>query len=138
MLDYISPGFVVSTIDECIWVQFQSRSVLRWQQSGRCASNGFQAPREAGFGKVLVILSPLLVGGGVVTYAKYDDGFRKTLVANVPVVEPALNFFLKDKQGIGKKIEATRETVMGFFAPSHDTPKKPSEDVPPSLPKSKP
>lgn len=53
--------------------------------------------QEAGFGKFLLILSPFAVTGGVVAYAKYDNEFRKTLVKNVPQIEPVLEVFIDDK-----------------------------------------
>jgi MICOS complex subunit MIC60 len=53
--------------------------------------------QEAGFGKFLIILSPFAVTGGVVAYAKYDEEFRKTLVKNVPAIEPVLEIFIDDK-----------------------------------------
>lgn len=51
---------------------------------------------EAGFGKFLLILSPLAIGGGIVGYAKYDKEFRQTLVKNVPGIEPVLEVFIDD------------------------------------------
>lgn len=93
----------------------------------------FQPPREAGFGKLLVVLSPVLVAGGVVSYAKYDDGFRKTLVQSVPAIEPALNYLLKED--LGKELGSAKDSVLGFFGNSNDTPKK-VNDVPPPLAKS--
>lgn len=99
------------------------------------AFSKYQAPREAGFGKLLVVLSPVLITGGVVTYAKYDDGFRKTLVQSVPAIEPALNYLMKED--LTKDISGAKDTVMGFFGGnSNDTPKK-VDDVPPPLAKSK-
>lgn len=53
--------------------------------------------QEAGFGKFLFIISPFAVGGGVIAYAKYDAEFRKTLVKNVPAIEPVLEVFIDDK-----------------------------------------
>lgn len=51
---------------------------------------------KAGFGKFLLILSPFVVGGGVISYAKYDKDFRQTLVKNVPGIEPVLEVFIDD------------------------------------------
>lgn len=104
--------------------------------SRRCLSKASSAaPREAGFGKLLVVLSPVLVTGGVVTYAKYDDGFRKTLVQSVPAIEPALNYLLKED--LAKELGGAKDTVMGFFGGnSNDTPAKKVDDVPPPLAKS--
>lgn len=91
--------------------------------------------REAGFGKVLVVLSPFLVGGGVVTYAKYDDDFRKTLVKNVPAIEPVLKVLLQEENpldDVTKKLDEISSTISGytssitgFFTGSE--PEKPAE-----------
>lgn len=73
--------------------------------------------REAGFGKVLVILSPFLVGGGVVTYAKYDNEFRKTLVTNVPALEPVLKVLLQEENpldDVSKKLDEISSTISGY------------------------
>lgn len=51
---------------------------------------------EAGFGKFLLILSPFVIGGGVISYAKYDKEFRQTLAKNVPGIEPVLEVFIDD------------------------------------------
>jgi MICOS complex subunit MIC60 len=52
--------------------------------------------REAGFGKFLLIISPFAIGGGVISYAKYDKEFRQTLVKNVPGIVPVLEVFIDD------------------------------------------
>lgn len=73
--------------------------------------------REAGFGKVLVVLSPFLVGGGVVTYAKYDNEFRKTLVSNVPTLEPVLKVLLQEENpldDVTKKLDEISSTISGY------------------------
>ncbi|XP_055544802.1 MICOS complex subunit Mic60 isoform X2 [Wyeomyia smithii] len=73
--------------------------------------------REAGFGKVLVVLSPFLVGGGVVAYAKYDYEFRKTLVINVPALEPVLEILLQEKNpldDVTKKLDEISSTISGY------------------------
>jgi mitofilin len=70
--------------------------------------------REAGFGKFLLILSPFAVAGGVVAYAKYDSEFRKTLVTNVPQIEPVLEVFIDDKNpfaDVQKKYEEYKTSV---------------------------
>lgn len=99
-------------------------------QSSRSLSK-FQPPREAGFGKVLVVLSPILAAGGVITYAKYDEGFRKTLIQTIPGAEPALNYFLEENE-IGKKFDEAKDSVIGLFGSSNDTPKK-ADIIPPPL-----
>lgn len=95
----------------------------------------YQPPREAGFGKLLVILSPVLVTGGVVSYAKYDDGFRKTLIENVPAIKPALDYLLKED--LAKDLGGAKDSVLGFFGNSNDTPAKKVDDVPPPLARSR-
>ncbi|XP_058467387.1 MICOS complex subunit Mic60 isoform X2 [Malaya genurostris] len=73
--------------------------------------------REAGFGKVLVILSPFLVGGGVVAYAKYDDEFRKTLVTSVPALDPVLKALLQEEnplEEVTKKLDDISSTISGY------------------------
>lgn len=70
--------------------------------------------QEAGFGKILLILSPFAVSGGVVAYAKYDNEFRKLLVKNIPAIEPVLEVFIDDKNPFGdvtKKFEEYKTTV---------------------------
>lgn len=69
---------------------------------------------EAGFGKFLLILSPFAIGGGVISYAKYDKGFRETLVKNVPALEPVLEVFIDDVNpfaDIQKKLEEYRKKI---------------------------
>lgn len=93
----------------------QTTQLLR-SLSTRGASNIPQF-REAGFGKVLVILSPFLVGGGVVTYAKYDNEFRKTLVTNVPALEPVLKTLLQEEnplEEVSKKLDEISSTISGY------------------------
>lgn len=116
----------------------QSTHVLR-SLSTRGAVPEF---REAGFGKVLVVLSPFLVGGGVVTYAKYDNEFRKTLVNNVPALEPVLKVLLQEENpldDVTKKLDEISSTISGYtssitgFFTGGDT-EKPAEkkvDLPP-------
>lgn len=70
--------------------------------------------QEAGFGKFLLILSPFAIGGGIITYAKYDKGFRQTLVKNVPGIEPVLEVFIDDVNpfaDIQKKIGEYRKKI---------------------------
>lgn len=84
---------------------------------------------QAGFGKFLLILSPFAIGGGVVSYAKYDKEFRNTLEKNVPGVQPVLEVFIDDvnpfadvQKKLGeywKKIDDTtssiKSSVTGLF-----------------------
>lgn len=70
--------------------------------------------QEAGFGKFLLILSPIAVSGGIIAYAKYDNEFRKLLVKNVPAIEPVLEVFIDDKNpfdDVSKKFEEYKSTV---------------------------
>jgi MICOS complex subunit MIC60 len=77
--------------------------------------------QQAGFGKFLLILSPFAIGGGVISYAKYDKEFRQTLVKNVPGIEPVLEVFIDDvnpfadiQKKIGeywKKIDETSSSI---------------------------
>lgn len=91
----------------------QSTHVLR----SLSTRGGVPEFREAGFGKVLVVLSPFLVGGGVVTYAKYDNEFRKTLVSNVPALEPVLKVLLQEENpldDVTKKLDEISSTISGY------------------------
>lgn len=99
--------------------------------------------REAGFGKVLFLLSPFLVGGGVVTYAKYDNEFRKTLITTVPALESVLNVLLQEENPldevskkldeISSSISGYTSTVTGFFTGGKEEEKKLEKkvDLPP-------
>lgn len=74
--------------------------------------------QEAGFGKFLLIISPLAIAGGVVAYAKYDEEFRKTLVKKVPAVEPVLEMFIDDKNpfdDVQKKFNQYKTSVSSTF-----------------------
>lgn len=119
----------------------QSAQLLR-SLSTRGTSNIPQF-REAGFGKVLFVLSPFLVGGGVVTYAKYDNEFRKTLITTVPALEPVLKVLLQEENPlddvskkldeISSSISGYTSTVTGFFTGGKEDEKKPEKkvDLPP-------
>lgn len=74
--------------------------------------------QEAGFGKFLFIISPFAVTGGVVAYAKYDEEFRKTLVKNVPAIEPVLEVFIDDKnpfEDVQKKFNQYTSSVSSSY-----------------------
>ncbi|XP_053671829.1 MICOS complex subunit Mic60 [Anopheles nili] len=100
--------------------------------------------QEAGFGKVLVVLSPILIGGGVVTYAKYDNEFRKTLITNVPALEPVLKALLqetnplddvtKKMDEISKTIGGYTSTITGFFGGGGGGEEEKKQDKKPDLP----
>uniref|UniRef100_A0A182N4N9 MICOS complex subunit MIC60 n=1 Tax=Anopheles dirus TaxID=7168 RepID=A0A182N4N9_9DIPT len=110
--------------------------------SGSARGSNLPPFQEAGFGKVLFVLSPFLIGGGVVTYAKYDNEFRKTLITNVPALEPVLKALLqetnpleevsKKMDDISKTIGEYTSTITGFFGGGEDE-KKPEKkpDLPP-------
>lgn len=118
------------------------------QQSRRQYSNSNGLPpnvREAGFGKVIVFLTPLAAVGGAITYAKYDKDFRKTLEQNVPGAESLIKVALQEENpfkgineqidsvkkqfdGVAKTIEGATSTVTGLFGGSDkDAPKKAEE-----------
>lgn len=91
--------------------------------------------QQAGFGKILFILTPIATGAGVVAYAKYeinklicaeliaiicvycryDDKFRKTLVQTVPGIDPVLKVFLQEEGNAfneaGKSISKATQKV---------------------------
>ncbi|XP_052869918.1 MICOS complex subunit Mic60 isoform X1 [Anopheles cruzii] len=113
----------------------------RWYSGGARGSN-LPPFQEAGFGKVLVVLSPILIGGGVVTYAKYDNEFRKMLITNVPALEPVLKMLLqetnpldevsKKMDDISKTIGEYTSTITGFFGGSEEEKKAEKKpDLPP-------
>uniref|UniRef100_A0A4Y0BPU5 MICOS complex subunit MIC60 n=1 Tax=Anopheles funestus TaxID=62324 RepID=A0A4Y0BPU5_ANOFN len=109
--------------------------------SGSARRSNLPPFQEAGFGKVLVVLSPILIGGGVVTYAKYDNEFRKTLITNVPALEPVLKALLqethpldevsKKMDDISKTIGEYTSTITGFFGGGEEEKK---QDKKPDLP----
>uniref|UniRef100_A0A2M4BF08 MICOS complex subunit MIC60 n=1 Tax=Anopheles marajoara TaxID=58244 RepID=A0A2M4BF08_9DIPT len=113
----------------------------RWY-SGSARGPNLPPFQEAGFGKVLVVLSPILIGGGVVTYAKYDNEFRKTLITNVPALEPVLKTLLqetnpldevtKKMDDISKTIGEYTSTITGFFGGGEEEKKAEKKpDLPP-------
>ncbi|XP_053669452.1 MICOS complex subunit Mic60 [Anopheles marshallii] len=110
--------------------------------SGSARRSNLPPFQEAGFGKVLVVLSPFLIGGGVVTYAKYDNEFRKTLITNVPALEPVLKALLqetnpldevsKKMDDISKTIGEYTSTITGFFGGGEEEKKQEKKpDLPP-------
>ncbi|XP_003436101.2 MICOS complex subunit Mic60 isoform X1 [Anopheles gambiae] len=110
--------------------------------SGSARGSNLPPLQEAGFGKVLVVLSPILIGGGVVTYAKYDNEFRKTLITNVPALEPVLKTLLqetnpldevsKKMDDISKTIGEYTSTITGFFGGGEEEKKQEKKpDLPP-------
>ncbi|XP_050068847.1 MICOS complex subunit Mic60 isoform X2 [Anopheles maculipalpis] len=115
--------------------------------SGSARGSKLPPFQEAGFGKVLVVLSPILIGGGVVTYAKYDNEFRKTLITNVPALEPVLKTLLqetnpldevtKKMDDISKTIGEYTSTITGFFGGGEEEKKQDKKPDLPPITKSK-
>ncbi|TMW53440.1 hypothetical protein DOY81_001438 [Sarcophaga bullata] len=121
------------------------------QQSRRQYSNSNGLPpnvREAGFGKVIVFLTPLAAVGGAITYAKYDKDFRKMLEQNVPGAESIIKVALQEEKpfrgvsqqidnvkkqfdSVAKTIEGATATVTGLFGSSEKEAPKKTEEVKP-------
>ncbi|XP_037946966.1 MICOS complex subunit Mic60 isoform X2 [Teleopsis dalmanni] len=109
------------------------------QQARRHLSNDLPPNvRQAGFGKVILILSPFVVIGGTITYANYDKDFRKKLEEKVPGSEYIIKVALKEEnpfKSINNKIDSisnsvsnATSTVTGFFSSSKkDAPKQTDE-----------
>ncbi|XP_050338845.1 MICOS complex subunit Mic60 isoform X1 [Bactrocera neohumeralis] len=118
------------------------------QYSRKNYSNGLPPNvREAGFGKVLVFLSPLVAVGGVIGYAKYDPKFRKQVEQNVPGADYVLKVALESKDpledinkqfdgvkkqfnNVTKTIDSATSTVTGWFGGSEKSASKQSEVAP--------
>uniref|UniRef100_A0A034VL67 MICOS complex subunit MIC60 n=1 Tax=Bactrocera dorsalis TaxID=27457 RepID=A0A034VL67_BACDO len=118
------------------------------QYSRKNYSNGLPPNvREAGFGKVLVFLSPLVAVGGVIGYAKYDPKFRKQVEQNVPGADYVLKVALESKDpledinkqfdgvkkqfnNVTKTIDSATSTVTGWFGGSEKPASKQSEVAP--------
>lgn len=99
--------------------------ILR-HQNRRSINSGLPSFQQAGFGKIIVILSPFAVVGGTAAYAKYDSKFRQTLVSNVPGAEAILKILLQEEgnaideasKSIGKatqKVSEFSSNVTGYF-----------------------
>ncbi|KAH8335563.1 hypothetical protein KR074_006078 [Drosophila pseudoananassae] len=93
------------------------------QQQGR-QGYGYQSlppppnMREAGFGKVVLFVSPLAAVGGVITYAKYDDDFRKLVENKVPGAGTVIKVALQEEppfQGIKKSVNEQVDKVKAGF-----------------------
>ncbi|XP_068157941.1 MICOS complex subunit Mic60 isoform X1 [Drosophila tropicalis] len=107
--------------------QFNSSSSHRRNERNSRDSNeegsygGLPPPphmREAGFGKLLLFVSPLVAVGGVITYAKYDNEFRKLVEKNVPGAESVIAVALKEQppfQGITKNVNEQIDKVKSGF-----------------------
>ncbi|KAM7361738.1 inner membrane mitochondrial protein mitofilin isoform 2-T2 [Cochliomyia hominivorax] len=121
------------------------------QQSRRQYSNSNGLPpniREAGFGKVLIFLTPLAAVGGAITYAKYDKDFRKMLEQKVPGAESLIKVALQEEKpfqgvsqqidnvkkqfdSVAKTIEGATSTVTSLFGSSDKDAGKKTEEVKP-------
>ncbi|XP_034485290.1 MICOS complex subunit Mic60 isoform X1 [Drosophila innubila] len=74
--------------------------------------------REAGFGKVMLLLTPLAAVGGVITYAKYDKGFRQMVEKNVPGAESIIKVTLREEppfQDLTKSVNEQYDKVKSTF-----------------------
>jgi hypothetical protein len=59
-------------------------------------------------------------------HCRYDNEFRKTLIKNVPAVEPVLEVLLDDANpfaDVQKKIDEYTKSITSFFGGSSDKPK---------------
>ncbi|XP_055853064.1 MICOS complex subunit Mic60 isoform X2 [Episyrphus balteatus] len=80
-------------------------------QCQRHSSNNI--PRQAGFGKVAVLLAPVVAIGGIISYANYDKEFRKTVEKNVPGSAVFIKFVLEDKpiETVSKKLDTVSHQI---------------------------
>ncbi|XP_017007518.2 MICOS complex subunit Mic60 isoform X1 [Drosophila takahashii] len=94
------------------------------RQQGQQGHQGYQGlpppphMREAGFGKVVLFVSPLAAVGGVITYAKYDDDFRKLVEKNVPGAGSVIKVALQEEppfKGITKNVNDQIDKVKSGF-----------------------
>ncbi|XP_055376475.1 MICOS complex subunit Mic60 isoform X2 [Condylostylus longicornis] len=86
--------------------------------STRQYHNHNNRPLEAGLGKVIVILSPVAIVGGIAAYAKYDKEFRKSVEANIPGAESILKILLQEEkpfQSVTQKIESIKSSTANLF-----------------------
>lgn len=109
---------------------------LKTKRTFEAPSHGLHnLPRQAGFGKVFVILTPLVAVGGVISYANYDREFRKTIESNVPGSGVVLKFVLEDKpiETISKKIENIKQKsadISSSVTSLIGTPSEKSTEIP--------
>uniref|UniRef100_A0A1A9VAH5 MICOS complex subunit MIC60 n=1 Tax=Glossina austeni TaxID=7395 RepID=A0A1A9VAH5_GLOAU len=81
--------------------------------------------RQAGFGKVVLILTPFMAVGGAITYAKYDTNFRKYLERNIPGAEYIIKVALQEEKPfkvVGEQFDNVKDrvgsissSISGFF-----------------------
>ncbi|XP_017020601.1 MICOS complex subunit Mic60 [Drosophila kikkawai] len=91
------------------------------REQGRRGYYGLPPPpnmREAGFGKVVLFVSPLAAVGGVITYAKYDDDFRKMVENKVPGAGSVIKVALQEEppfKGVTKSVNDQIDKVKSGF-----------------------
>ncbi|KAH8251743.1 hypothetical protein KR038_005859 [Drosophila bunnanda] len=91
------------------------------REQGRRGYYGLPPPphmREAGFGKVVLFVSPLAAVGGVITYAKYDDDFRKMVEDKVPGAGSVIKVALQEEppfKGVTKSVNDQIDKVKSGF-----------------------
>ncbi|BFF91372.1 MICOS complex subunit Mic60 [Drosophila madeirensis] len=90
-------------------------------RSGHENGQGLPPPphmREAGFGKFFVLVAPLAAVGGVITYAKYDDDFRKMVEKKVPGAEAVIKVALQEEppfKGITQSVNEQIDKVKSGY-----------------------
>ncbi|XP_055922362.1 MICOS complex subunit Mic60 [Eupeodes corollae] len=89
-------------------------------------------PRQAGFGKVFILLVPLTAVGGAISYANRDKDFRKTFESNIPGSKTLLALEEKFSENIVKQLESVTTSVPNLFGNSEND--KPSKSEVTSLP----
>uniref|UniRef100_A0A1B0BMJ6 MICOS complex subunit MIC60 n=1 Tax=Glossina palpalis gambiensis TaxID=67801 RepID=A0A1B0BMJ6_9MUSC len=95
--------------------------------------------RQAGFGKVVFILTPFVAVGGAITYAKYDTNFRKYLERNIPGAEYIIKVALQEEKPfkvVGEQFDNVKDrvgsissSISGFFGSAEKETKTQPESV---------
>ncbi|XP_020815092.1 MICOS complex subunit Mic60 [Drosophila serrata] len=91
------------------------------REQGRRGYYGLPPPphmREAGFGKVVLFVSPLAAVGGVITYAKYDIDFRKMVEDKVPGAGSVIKVVLQEEppfKGVTQSVNDQIDKVKSGF-----------------------
>uniref|UniRef100_A0A1A9W3S9 MICOS complex subunit MIC60 n=1 Tax=Glossina brevipalpis TaxID=37001 RepID=A0A1A9W3S9_9MUSC len=95
--------------------------------------------RQAGFGKVVFFLTPFMVVGGAITYAKYDKTFRKYLERNIPGAEYVIKVALQEEKPfkmVGEQFDNVKErvgsvtsSISGLFGSAEKETKTPEENI---------
>lgn len=109
-----------------LMLRSQYKCVLKGFFQKQChqhtSDSGHRIPREAGFGKVLVLLAPLATMGGLVTYAKFDHEFRRSVEENIPGSASVLKILLKEEQNfqsIPKRFENISKKIVNIIFPTN-------------------